>query len=108
MITRSGVYDPLVKEIYTNITQKNNKDLITIKTTVKRVNINFDRTLLSHIASIPNEHLTITFSSTSCIIFNDDEWKHSKVSHRIGIRPRPNIGHSNDLSPRMRAVSNNR
>ncbi|KAI5657881.1 hypothetical protein M9H77_26674 [Catharanthus roseus] len=93
MITRSGVYySSLVKDFYTNITQKNNKDLITIKTTV-------------------NRGLAISFGSTSCIIFDDYAWKHSEASLRVGIHYRPNIRHSrtiwntNDLSPRIRSVS---
>lgn len=73
MITRSRVYYPsLIKEFYTHITKKNNKVLINIKTIVKVVNIDIDRTLLSHITSIPNEGQTITFGSTSCIIFDND------------------------------------
>ncbi|KAI5663682.1 hypothetical protein M9H77_23005 [Catharanthus roseus] len=112
MISRSGVYETLlVKEFYTNITQKNNKDLINIKTTAKGVNITLDRTLFSQIAFIPNEGLVITFGSTSRIILGDEAWKHSEASHTIGIHPRPNTRHSkmisnaNDLSPRMRAIS---
>ncbi|KAI5680924.1 hypothetical protein M9H77_02151 [Catharanthus roseus] len=81
-IDPSGVYCPsLVKEFYTNITQKNNKDLITSKTTIKRVNITLDRTLFPHIASIPNEGLAITFSL-----------KQNEASHRVGIHPQPNTG----------------
>ncbi|KAI5658179.1 hypothetical protein M9H77_26972 [Catharanthus roseus] len=46
MISRSSVYYPsLVKEFYIYMTKKNNKDLITIKNTVKGVNITIDRTL---------------------------------------------------------------
>lgn len=43
MIIRSGAdYPSLGKDFYSNITQKNNKDLINIKTTVKGVDINLD------------------------------------------------------------------
>lgn len=78
---------------------------------VKGVPISLDLALLSHIAAIPNEGPTITFDSTSRIIFRDDDWKHGDAWHRIGIRLQPNTRHSrniwnsNDLSPRMRAVS---
>lgn len=56
MITRSGVYTPIrLKSSIQILLRKNNKDLISIKNTVKGVNINLDRTFLSHIASIPNK-----------------------------------------------------
>ncbi|KAI5654021.1 hypothetical protein M9H77_31208 [Catharanthus roseus] len=78
-ISKSGIYySLLVKEFYTNITQKNNKDLINIKTTVKGVNITLDRTLHAHIASIHNTSLEITFGSTSRIIFGNKAWEYSE------------------------------
>ncbi|KAI5648418.1 hypothetical protein M9H77_34423 [Catharanthus roseus] len=113
MISRSGIYYPLlVKDFYTNMTQKNNKDLITVKITIKGVNITLERALLAHISSIPNEGLSISFGFTSRIILGDKAWKYSEVSLRVGIHPQPNSGHSrtirnaNDLSARMRTVSN--
>lgn len=72
MIRRSGpYYAMLVKEFYTNMTQKTNKDAITIRTIVKGVTISFDKALLSQIASILDEGPSITFESTSTFIFGD-------------------------------------
>lgn len=86
MISRCGTFYPsLVKEFYYNIIQKNNKDLATIRTTVKGIPISIDQVLLSCIASIPNEGLTITFFSPSRIMLEDDVWKHSDAYHRIRI-----------------------
>ncbi|KAI5677891.1 hypothetical protein M9H77_08841 [Catharanthus roseus] len=112
MNPKSGVYySLLVKDVYTNITQKNNKDLINIKTTVKGVHITLDRTLLANISSIPNTGPAIIFGSISRIILGDEAWKYSAVCLRVGIHPWPNTRYSsttrnaNDLSPRMRATS---
>ncbi|KAI5664757.1 hypothetical protein M9H77_24080 [Catharanthus roseus] len=112
MISRSGIYYPsLVKEFYTNITQKKNKHLININTTVKEVNITLVRTLLGHNVSTPNTGPTITFGSTSRIIFANEAWEFSVVCLRVGIHSRPIIGHSrtirnaNNLSPRMQGIA---
>ncbi|KAI5673601.1 hypothetical protein M9H77_13965 [Catharanthus roseus] len=77
MISRSGIYYPsLVKEFYTNITQKNKKDLINIKTTVKGVNITLDHTLLTYSVSIPNTGEK-QVTTTSSDIINGDTISHS-------------------------------
>ncbi|KAI5664459.1 hypothetical protein M9H77_23782 [Catharanthus roseus] len=62
MNTRRGraYYPLLVKEFSSNITEKNNKDLINIRTTVKGIPSSFGRALLYRIASIPNKGSTIT------------------------------------------------
>ncbi|KAI5677146.1 hypothetical protein M9H77_08096 [Catharanthus roseus] len=111
-LNKGGVYYPsLAKDFNTNITLKNKKYLINIKTTVKGVKITLDRTLISQIASIPNEGLAITFGSISRIILSDEAWRHSEASHRVGIHPQPNTGHFRTIrnakyfSPRMRVVS---
>ncbi|KAI5653137.1 hypothetical protein M9H77_30324 [Catharanthus roseus] len=61
------------------MTQKNNKDLITVKTIVEGVNITLDQTLLAHIASISNKDPAITFGSTSRIILGE-AWKYSEAN----------------------------
>ncbi|KAI5649268.1 hypothetical protein M9H77_35273 [Catharanthus roseus] len=86
-ISRSGVYYPsLGKEFYINMTQKNNKDLITVKTTVMEVNITLDRTLLAHVTSIPNEGKE-KFTTTSFDIIDGDttsrrRFEYSKTEKR--------------------------
>lgn len=68
MIRRSrAYYSMLVKEFYTNMIQKTNKDAITIQTIVK-VPYYFDQALISQIAFVPSEGPSITFSSTSTAI----------------------------------------
>ncbi|KAI5668919.1 hypothetical protein M9H77_18772 [Catharanthus roseus] len=111
MISRSGVYySSLVKEFLHQHYSKDNKDLITVKTTVKGVNVTLDRTLLSHIASIPNKGPIITFDSTTYVVLG--AWKYNEASHIVGLHHRSNTSHSRtiwntyDLSPRMRDVSN--
>lgn len=66
MIRRHGAYYPkLIKEFYTIMTQKTNKNKISITTTAKGVRIHFDRVLISEIAHIPNVGPSITFDYIS-------------------------------------------
>lgn len=59
----------------------------------------------------PNEGPTITFGSTSRVVFGDEAWKHNEAIHKVGIYRRPNTSYSrtiwnaNDLSPRILVVS---
>lgn len=101
----------LIKEFYTNMTKKTNKDAITICTTVKFNHISFDKNLLSQIASIPDEGPSITFGSTSRVIFQGIECHYTFHVRLVGINNRPNfqnsrtIWNSNDLTPKSKAVS---
>lgn len=82
----------LVKEFYINMTQKTNKEAITIQTTVKGIPVTFYKALLSQIATTPDEGPNITFVCTSRVIFGDTEWNHASACGRVRIRNHPNLG----------------
>lgn len=111
MIRRRGIYYlDLIKEFDTNMTQKTNKSAISVMTTIKGVRIHFDIALISEITHIPNAGPIITFSSTSRIIFGDDEWNLNSTCNGIGIYHRSNFGtmctiwNSMDLIPHSKIV----